>query len=91
MDRPRRASSGAAGANVRGGVGRCPRSRVGRIAAATFDARLVAPMRLYPLTDAANFLYLEPTLPQLTTLGCALLWLRVSEATPPSKAVRVFY
>ena len=45
----------------------------------------------YPLTDAANFLYLEPTLPQLTTLGCALLWLRVSEATPPSKAVRVFY
>ena len=53
---------------------------------------LVGPaMRLIPLTDAMYFKYTGPTLPQLTTLGCALLWLRVSEAAPPSKAIQVFY
>ena len=39
--------------------------------------------RTRTLTDAMHFLHDWPTLP--------LTWLRVTEATPPSKAVRVFH
>ena len=85
MDRLQRASSGAAGANVRGGVGRCPSSRADRLRCCHLPCTRSCPVsRPRTLTDAQNALY--SCLP-----NHALRWLKVSEAAPASKRIRVIY
>ena len=61
----------------------CPHACVVRFAVAAPPTCSCPVSRPRTLTDAMHFLYHWPTLP--------LTWLRVTEATPPSKAIRVFH
>ena len=85
MDRLQRASGGAAGANVRGGVR--PMSSLARGPYRLCHlpcTRSCLVSRPRSLTDAQNALY--SCLP-----NHALRWLKVSEAAPASKRIRVIY